>query len=156
MSSNFDANGIMHCSSENFNHAVVIVGYNDANQYWIVKNSWGASWNGDGYFKVAYNNCGIEKYPIHADINYADNDSDLIPDWEDNCPNVYNPNQADIDNDNIGDACDFEDVEHWFVADYTDTKGDNYNNVTGGGACNMMGPCNATDRGDIAYCPNKN
>jgi putative hemolysin len=42
------------------NHGVVIAGYNDAGGYWIVKNSWGATWNGDGYFKVGYGECAIE------------------------------------------------------------------------------------------------
>ena len=47
MSSNFTANDIMRCSTANQNHAVVIVGYNDAEQYWIVKNSWGSYWGPD-------------------------------------------------------------------------------------------------------------
>jgi len=35
-------------------------------------------------------------------------DSDGIPDYQDNCPNVYNPDQADFDNDGVGDACDYK------------------------------------------------
>ncbi|MEW6329454.1 MAG: C1 family peptidase, partial [Candidatus Micrarchaeota archaeon] len=44
------------------NHAVIITGYNDINAtdgYWIIKNSWGASWNGDGYFKLGYGECNL-------------------------------------------------------------------------------------------------
>jgi len=35
-----------------------------------------------------------------------DSDGDGIPDSTDNCPNTPNPNQNDIDNDGIGNACD--------------------------------------------------
>jgi hypothetical protein len=39
------------------------------------------------------------------EINDIDNDT--IPDDSDNCPNDANTDQADIDNDNLGDVCDF-------------------------------------------------
>jgi len=35
-------------------HAVLIVGYSDAGQYFIVKNSWGVGWGESGYFRIAY------------------------------------------------------------------------------------------------------
>jgi hypothetical protein len=35
-----------------------------------------------------------------------DSDGDGIPDTEDNCPTVSNPNQEDADGDGQGDACD--------------------------------------------------
>jgi C1A family cysteine protease len=44
-------------------HAVVLVGYDDAQQCWICKNSWGYSdGNGDGYFKIGYGQAGIANY----------------------------------------------------------------------------------------------
>lgn len=35
-------------------HAVLLVGYNDAEQYFIVKNSWTPQWGENGYFRIAY------------------------------------------------------------------------------------------------------
>ncbi|MBF0458898.1 MAG: RICIN domain-containing protein [Nitrospirae bacterium] len=35
-------------------HAILLVGYNDAQQYFIVKNQWGKSWGEQGYFRIAY------------------------------------------------------------------------------------------------------
>jgi C1A family cysteine protease len=41
-------------------HCVCCVGYNDAQKYWIMKNSWGAGWGESGYFRIAYGQCGID------------------------------------------------------------------------------------------------
>jgi putative hemolysin len=67
MGGTFDGNNVYKCSANNTaNHAVVLVGYSDAGQYWTVRNSWGSTWHGDGYFKVGYGQCQIEK-----DVSYA-------------------------------------------------------------------------------------
>jgi C1A family cysteine protease len=52
-------------------HAVTIVGYDDEEQCWIVKNSMGTAWGENGYFRIAMgtNECQIEK-EVYA-INYA-------------------------------------------------------------------------------------
>ncbi len=34
-----------------------------------------------------------------------DPDGDSLPSWDDNCPEVHNPEQADTDGDGVGDAC---------------------------------------------------
>lgn len=35
-------------------HAVMAVGYDDANGWFIVRNSWGDQWGMEGYFTLSY------------------------------------------------------------------------------------------------------
>jgi C1A family cysteine protease len=35
-------------------HAIVVVGYNDNDSYFTVKNSWGPDWGESGFFRIAY------------------------------------------------------------------------------------------------------
>jgi len=56
-------------STSDINHQVVIVGYNDEQQYWIVKNSWGPDWGENGYFRIAYGDCMIEHYLIYVEFS---------------------------------------------------------------------------------------
>lgn len=64
-----------HCGTSpmDVNHAVLAVGYGVENgiPYWLVKNSWGATWGDHGYFKIEMgkNMCGIAtcaSYPVVA------------------------------------------------------------------------------------------
>ncbi|MBN1540958.1 T9SS type A sorting domain-containing protein [candidate division KSB1 bacterium] len=40
-------------------HAIVIVGWDDATQSWICKNSWNSSWGMDGFFQIRWGECGM-------------------------------------------------------------------------------------------------
>jgi len=62
------------CSPENLDHGVLAVGYGvdeeTGSAYWLIKNSWGTTWGGDGYVKMARNEdnmCGVASsasYPL--------------------------------------------------------------------------------------------
>ena len=41
-------------------HIVAIVGYDDSQQCWICKNSWGSAWGENGFFRIAYGECQID------------------------------------------------------------------------------------------------
>ena len=45
-------------------HAVEVIGYSEAEQCWIAKNSWGVGFGMAGYFKIAYNECKFDAYPF--------------------------------------------------------------------------------------------
>nr|KAF6437349.1 cathepsin W [Molossus molossus] len=82
------------CDPQHVNHVVLLVGFGktksverrrakavssqshsrQSTQYWILKNSWGANWGEEGYFRLhrGSNACGITKYPITARVGKPD------------------------------------------------------------------------------------
>jgi uncharacterized protein (TIGR02145 family) len=74
-----------------------------------INNVWSSSEYNENiaYFSGGMNqnkNNYIGIIPIRAFC--CDADADEITDESDNCPEIYNPDQADTDGDGIGDACD--------------------------------------------------
>mmetsp|Transcript_26191 Transcript_26191/g.25788 ORF Transcript_26191/g.25788 Transcript_26191/m.25788 type:complete len:90 (+) Transcript_26191:408-677(+) len=45
---------------------VKIIGWGNQNgtNYWIVANSWGSTWGLQGYFYIAFGQCGIDKQAV--------------------------------------------------------------------------------------------
>lgn len=62
-------------SRPSFGHAVAVVGYDEKG--FILRNSWGASWNGNGH--VCY---PFEEWGVHWDLwSLVDEEHDYIPDY---------------------------------------------------------------------------
>ena len=63
------ARGIFNqCTSQNVNHAILVVGYGTDNatglDYWLIKNSWGTRWGNNGFIQIqrGNNQCGIGRF----------------------------------------------------------------------------------------------
>ena len=52
------------CSKLSYNHAVVNVGYDKVQGYWLLRNSWSASWGENGHIRIAMgqNICNSEHF----------------------------------------------------------------------------------------------
>lgn len=65
-------------------------------------NWFGGSGNLDNVWQSSLTGVFVEG----DDSGPTDSDNDGIPDGQDNCPNIANTNQADSDNNGVGNACD--------------------------------------------------
>ena len=103
-------------------HAVTIVGWDDANDCWIVKNSWGPYWGEDGFFRIKIGNSfigamsilptyysqGLGPEPDDDDDDQSDDDDDEDSggDDDDDTPAVPPPTgNKDNDDEEKEDNC---------------------------------------------------
>ena len=77
-------------------NAQAVVFSADAAGKYLITVSVADSGSGDGY----------NENPADFNLIVGDADNDGVPDANDNCPNVSNPDQTDTDGDGTGDACD--------------------------------------------------
>ena len=68
-------------------HAVLTIGYDDAQSCWICKNSWGPTHGNDGCFRIGYGQCGIDSRMYLVQDVYAVYTRDELP---------YNPTKLRI------------------------------------------------------------
>jgi C1A family cysteine protease len=56
------SSGVFSNCGSSLDHGVLLAGYSSS--YWLVKNSWGASWGESGYIRLASGNtCGLANQP---------------------------------------------------------------------------------------------
>jgi len=67
--SNYSGGVFQGSSNSQPNHAVVITGWDDNNQCWIMKNSWGSSWGENGYMRIKYGANNIGYAAAYVDYN---------------------------------------------------------------------------------------
>jgi hypothetical protein len=49
-------------------HVVLIVGWDDAEKAWLIRNSWGTDWGTQGYMWIAWGSNGIGKYAMWIEV----------------------------------------------------------------------------------------
>jgi len=70
------SSGVYHCNTASGvagGHCIVIVGYDDSKQAWLIRNSWGAGWGMSGYCWFAYNQCDMDNYVKYGVVGSATN-----------------------------------------------------------------------------------
>ncbi len=78
------------------NHALAIVGWDDARKAWHVRNSWGPEWGEDGYIWIKYGSNGIGAYGAWADAKKVAKASDKLSNFQDRYVSVQNETGEDL------------------------------------------------------------
>ncbi len=94
------------CDNESpINHAVVLVGWDDAmgtEGVWIMRNSWGPNWGDDGHMYIEYGCSRIGLGTLYVTYEPRDCNSNGMPDEQD----VYDSVSSDCSGNKIPDECE--------------------------------------------------
>jgi len=96
------------------NHGVVLIGWNDPEQYWVLRNSWGPNWGEGGYMRIRYGCARIGFAACYIDYSFFDCNLNQVPDACDlDCGPAGGPcdlpgcgGSADCAGDGIPDECE--------------------------------------------------
>jgi C1A family cysteine protease len=92
-------------STTSFNHALVLVGWDDTqgeDGVWIARNSWGTDWGEDGYMRIEYGCSGIGAMACYIEYTPADCNENDVPDLQD----LANGTSTDCNVNGTPDECD--------------------------------------------------
>lgn len=82
------------CDLTTPDHALLLVGYNVVEKYWIVKNSWNTDWGLNGYIYINNtlpNMCGISSYAVapYIEPHTADEERHRVMSHQQSIPEEY-------------------------------------------------------------------
>ncbi|MEN8905717.1 MAG: C1 family peptidase [Clostridiales bacterium] len=68
--SNFQAygSGVYNGTDGEINHGIILIGWDDSKNAWILRNSWGTDWGENGYMYIDYNSSNVGEGAAY--INY--------------------------------------------------------------------------------------
>ncbi|MCK4341957.1 MAG: hypothetical protein KAY37_09570 [Phycisphaerae bacterium] len=106
-SSSFEAydGGIYnHCQNFSTNHCVMLVGWNDADGIWYLRNSWGTDWGEGGYMRIPYgcSRVGYSTLYVTYPGPITDCNTNGVPDEED----IAGGFSEDCNSNGVPDECD--------------------------------------------------
>lgn len=57
--SNYSSGVLTKSDAGELDHAILLVGWDDATSSWVLRNSWGSSWGEAGYMRIKYGMCKV-------------------------------------------------------------------------------------------------